>query len=407
MNINIKETNLRFGALSKRNKTDIIVIHHTGSVKDMDASASQIHAWHKNQGWSGIGYHFVVRKDGSVERGRPIWAVGAHAGENGMNSHSIGIHLSGDFNAAKPTDKQIESCSMLCAYLCEQYNISIDRKHIKGHKEVGNTDCPGKHLFALLDTLVVKTNRYLCGEPSVQVLEKEVAPSKNVDIDKIACLARKYESDNDPACVYFNKGDLGGVSYGTYQFASNVGVVDNFVDWLCKYKDDKLANYGRVLKAHSTDSADFVKQWQELGTVDPGNFSRLQDEYVKEMYYDKVADKLAKENFHLDKHTDAFKAVVFARAIQNGVSGCVNLLYQECDYPNLSYVDDSYFDGDLISDIYDFLISECDSAKPDAQGVWRSPYNFVHSSHSIVEALRNRFVNERKDALAILTGKKI
>ena len=252
-----------------------------------------------------------------------------------------------------------------------------------------------------------------CGVPVkqdqliVQVVEKEVAPSKNVDIDKIACLARKYESDNDPACVYFNKGDLGGVSYGTYQFASNVGVVDNFVDWLCKYNDDKLANYGRVLAAHSTDSADFVKQWQELGTIDPGNFGKLQDEFVKEMYYDKVADKLAKENFHLDKHSDAFKAVVFARAIQNGVSGCVNLLYQACDYPNLSYVDDSYFDGDLISDIYDFLIIECDSAKPDSQGVWRSPYNFVHSSQSIVAALRNRFINERKDALAMLTGKTI
>ena len=62
MNINIKETNLRFGALSKRNKTDMIVIHHTGSVKDMDASAAQIHAWHKNQGWSGIGYHLLFAK---------------------------------------------------------------------------------------------------------------------------------------------------------------------------------------------------------------------------------------------------------------------------------------------------------------------------------------------------------
>ena len=107
INVNIKDYNLKFGALSKRTKTDMIVIHHTGSVKDMDASASQIHSWHKNQGWSGIGYHFVIRKDGSVERGRPIWAVGAHAGENGMNSHSIGIHLSGDFNRLTSNLKKI------------------------------------------------------------------------------------------------------------------------------------------------------------------------------------------------------------------------------------------------------------------------------------------------------------
>ena len=128
---------------------------------------------------------------------------------------------------------------------------------------------------------------------------------------------------------------------------------------------------------------------------------------MKARYYDKVADKLVKENFHLDKHSDAFKAVVFARAIQNGVSGCVDLLYQACDYPNLSYVDDSYFDGDLISDIYDFLIIECDTAKPDSEGVWRSPNGFVHASKEIVEALRKRFVNERADALALLTGKSV
>ena len=92
--VNIKETNLRFGELSKRTKTNMIVIHHTGQA-DIDASAADIHGWHQNQGWSGIGYHFVIRKDGTVERGRPVWAIGAHA--QGDNAHTVGILLSGDF----------------------------------------------------------------------------------------------------------------------------------------------------------------------------------------------------------------------------------------------------------------------------------------------------------------------
>ena len=163
--VNIKETNLDFGELSERRYTDMIIIHHTGSTVDRDFTAAQIHDIHLNKGWSGIGYHFVVTKGGIIERGRPIWAVGAHAGENGMNSHSIGIHLSGDFNAGQPTGIQIEMTSMLIAYLCEKYNIPTDRQHIKGHREVGSTDCPGRNLFALMDILSGKANYYRYGEP--------------------------------------------------------------------------------------------------------------------------------------------------------------------------------------------------------------------------------------------------
>ena len=346
--VNIKETNLDFGELSERRYTDMVIVHHTGSEVDCDPSAAQIHQDHKyNNHWSGIGYHLVVRKDGTIERGRPIWSVGAHAGENGMNAHSVGVHLSGNFDAARPTEAQIESTSKLIAYLCEKYNIPTDRQHIKGHREVGNTDCPGKNLFALLDTLVVKANRYRYSEaekeqPSVQIVEKEVTHSHSVDIGKVSLLARKYESNGDPTRVSNNAGDLGGMSYGLYQFASNVGTVEPFVKWLCSYPDDALANYGRVLAENKVNSEGFVKQWQALGTIDPGNFGKLQDEYVKARYYDVAADKLAKLYLNVNKHTDALKAVVFSRAVQNGPSGCAKLFeiaVEKLGHPNLSSVD--------------------------------------------------------------------
>ena len=157
--VNIKETNLNFGELSKRAKTNMIVIHHTGQA-DIDASAEQIHEWHQNQGWSGIGYHFVVRKDGTIERGRPVWAIGAHA--QGDNAHTVGIHLSGDFSSAQPTAAQIERTAMLIANLCEDYDIPIDRVHIVGHGELMPTECPGANLQALLDdgTITGKANYY-------------------------------------------------------------------------------------------------------------------------------------------------------------------------------------------------------------------------------------------------------
>ena len=152
MSIDIKETNLNFNSLSERSYTDMVVIHHTGS-PDMDASAEQIHGWHKSNGWAGIGYHYVIRKDGTIERGRPEWAIGSHA--YGENSHTIGIHLSGDFEQAKPTGEQIEKLAMLLADICSRYGIAINRGNIVGHGELMATSCPGDNLQALLDNGII------------------------------------------------------------------------------------------------------------------------------------------------------------------------------------------------------------------------------------------------------------
>lgn len=154
---NITETNLQFGALMNRSYTDMIVIHHTGG-KDIDASAEQIHEWHINADYSGIGYHFVVRKDGTIERGRPVDTIGAHA--FGENYHSIGIHLSGDFDKTIPTMAQIEMTSMLTANLCADFGIPIDKKHIVGHCDLMATDCPGRNLYEKIAIIVGKANWY-------------------------------------------------------------------------------------------------------------------------------------------------------------------------------------------------------------------------------------------------------
>ena len=62
--------------LSARQVTNLIILHHAAA---KSCTAADVHNWHLNRGWAGIGYHFFVGKDGSVTRGRPLWAVGAHA----------------------------------------------------------------------------------------------------------------------------------------------------------------------------------------------------------------------------------------------------------------------------------------------------------------------------------------
>lgn len=85
----------------------------------------------------------------------------------------------------------------------------------------------------------------------------------NADIEKIAVLTRKYESNGDPAYISSGVGDVGGVSYGLYQFASKLGIVDAFVDWLKNYPVEALANYGRALATHKVNSNEFKNRWHD------------------------------------------------------------------------------------------------------------------------------------------------
>lgn len=147
----IVDYGLDFLSLYSRDVTDLIVIHHTGNPYDDDLSAKQIHWSHLAQGWSGIGYHYVVRKDGTIEAGRPDWAIGSHA--YGENNHSIGIHVCGNFELVEPTVQQIESTAYLVGWLCEEYGLTADKEHVVGHRDLMATACPGEELYNILQTI--------------------------------------------------------------------------------------------------------------------------------------------------------------------------------------------------------------------------------------------------------------
>lgn len=139
MSDQIKPTDLEFsGTLIKRRLTKRVIIHHSASP---DVPAGTIHGWHLGRGWSGIGYHFVIRTDGTIERGRMEWAIGSHSGPEG-NADSIGIVLTGNFETGEPDSRQLDSLVWLLKdYLMPHYGTL----EIQGHKEVMSTACPGKN----------------------------------------------------------------------------------------------------------------------------------------------------------------------------------------------------------------------------------------------------------------------
>ena len=132
--MNIIETNLTFGPLSKRKSTKKIIAHHAEAES---CTVEDIHRWHKDKGWSGIGYHFFIKKNGSIYRGRPIDTIGSHC--LNQNSNSVGVCLEGCLTSESPTQEQINCLKELIAYLKGVYgNIPV-----KGHKEFIATSCPG------------------------------------------------------------------------------------------------------------------------------------------------------------------------------------------------------------------------------------------------------------------------
>ena len=122
-----------------------IVLHTVGVLGDTTVKA--IDTYHKSLGWSGCGYHRVVRKDGTVETGRALWRTGAHT--NGAND-TLGICVTGDGDREPWTPAQHAAALALCVEWCRHYGWGAEA--VCGHREAPvwlkakptSKTCPGK-----------------------------------------------------------------------------------------------------------------------------------------------------------------------------------------------------------------------------------------------------------------------
>ena len=129
------EANLpRKGNFTRRSTTDEVILHHAEA---SSATVWDINAWHLDNGWVGIGYHYYIRKDGSIYRGRPEWAVGAHA--TGHNDRSIGICCEGAYMTETMPAAQLASLKALLRDIMGRYG----KLALKRHRDVNATSCPG------------------------------------------------------------------------------------------------------------------------------------------------------------------------------------------------------------------------------------------------------------------------
>ena len=124
-----------------------IIIHCSATPNGRHHTAEDIHRWHLERGWDGIGYHYVITVKGQLQRGRPEYWQGSHA--RGHNEDSIGICMIGtdEFN--------LDQWSIL-ENLVRKLIIKYPEAKVMGHNEVSDKKCPGFDVQWWLENKVYK-----------------------------------------------------------------------------------------------------------------------------------------------------------------------------------------------------------------------------------------------------------
>lgn len=132
---------------------DKIILHCSATPEGRNYTVAQIRQWHIARKFSDIGYHFVIYRDGTVHRGRPVAQIGAHT--TGQNAHSIGICYIGGMTAdnSKPKDTRTEAQRLALIKLLREIKASYPSATIYGHNEFANKACP---------SFIVKNDPDLC-----------------------------------------------------------------------------------------------------------------------------------------------------------------------------------------------------------------------------------------------------
>lgn len=121
-----------------------IVIHCSATPEGKEFSAKDIRKWHLDKGWTDIGYHFVVKIDGTLENGRPLSRAGAHV--EGHNANSIGICYIGGVDAeGKPKDTRTPEQKLMLRGIVSALRAAFPEvTRVCGHRDFPgvNKACP-------------------------------------------------------------------------------------------------------------------------------------------------------------------------------------------------------------------------------------------------------------------------
>lgn len=125
------------------------IVLHTAAYDGEEDTLEDIIRWHRARGFKTIGYHYYIKKDGKVKKGREDNRQGAHCIANNMNEKSLGICFEGHHDIEEWTPKQKSAFYNLSVKLIKKYYIDVEK--IIGHREAYELvpvpkTCPGKKI---------------------------------------------------------------------------------------------------------------------------------------------------------------------------------------------------------------------------------------------------------------------
>ena len=201
----------------------------------------------------------------------------------------------------------------------------------------------------------------------------------------LGTLSAKYETGGrGPGTVSTGAGDRGGVSYGSYQMASKLGVATRFVKqdgfpWLTDFQN------------LTAGSGDFTACWKRIAKNEPDAFQKCQHDFIKKTHYDLLVAKIISEDgLDVNTRSHALQDVVWSTAVQHG--GKSSIVHKALARVKVEKTDPG-FDEQVIRAIY----AERGRTKADGTLV-----HFSKNSPNVQKGVANRFKSELKDALAML-----
>jgi murein DD-endopeptidase MepM/ murein hydrolase activator NlpD len=203
--------------------------------------------------------------------------------------------------------------------------------------------------------------------------------------EALGSLSSKYETGSrGPGTVSTGKGDRGGVSYGSYQMASKLGVATRFV------KQDGFP-WSADFRNLAAGTPEFTACWKRIAKNEPDAFQKAQHEFIKKTHYDPLVAKIMSDDgLDVNSRCHALQDVVWSTAVQHG--GATPIVHRAIAKCKVARTDPG-FDEQLIRAIY----AERGKTKPDGTLAY-----FSKNSPDVQRGVANRFKNELKDALAML-----
>lgn len=129
--------------MSRMLEVRYLVVHCTATQLSQRVSVEKLDSWHKAKGWSGIGYHWYIDRDGHIFPGRSETQAGAHV--KGYNQHAIGICYEGGINVqSQPADTRTEKQKIALLFVLKELKKSYPQAIILGHRDFPNVykACP-------------------------------------------------------------------------------------------------------------------------------------------------------------------------------------------------------------------------------------------------------------------------